>query len=64
MHKLNIILFFLAGNTHLGGEDFDNRMVTFFIQEFKRKTNKDISQNTRALRRLRTACERAKVCLE
>ncbi|CAF0831839.1 unnamed protein product [Adineta steineri] len=49
-----------AGDTHLGGEDFDNRMVTHFIQEFKRKNNKDISQNTRALRRLRTACERAK----
>ena len=50
-----------AGDTHLGGEDFDNRMVTHFVQEFKRKTNKDISQNKRALRRLRTACERAKV---
>jgi L1 cell adhesion molecule like protein len=50
-----------AGDTHLGGEDFDNRMVTHFVQEFKRKNNKDISQNTRALRRLRTACERAKV---
>ncbi|CAF1302340.1 unnamed protein product [Rotaria sordida] len=49
-----------AGDTHLGGEDFDNRMVTHFIQEFKRKTNKDISQNMRALRRLHTACERAK----
>jgi L1 cell adhesion molecule like protein len=50
-----------AGDTHLGGEDFDNRMVTHFVQEFKRRTNKDLSQNTRALRRLRTACERAKV---
>ncbi|CAF1478957.1 unnamed protein product [Rotaria sordida] len=49
-----------AGDTHLGGEDFDNRMVTHFIQEFKRKNNKDISENKRALRRLRTACERAK----
>ncbi|CAF1484486.1 unnamed protein product [Rotaria magnacalcarata] len=49
-----------AGDTHLGGEDFDNRMVTLFVQEFKRKTNKDISQNTKAMRRLRTACERAK----
>ncbi|CAF4577444.1 unnamed protein product, partial [Rotaria sp. Silwood2] len=49
-----------AGDTHLGGEDFDNRMVTHFIQEFKRKTNKDISQNARAIRRLHTACERAK----
>jgi len=49
-----------AGDTHLGGEDFDNRMVTHFIQEFKRKQKKDISDNKRALRRLRTACERAK----
>jgi len=49
-----------AGDTHLGGEDFDNRMVDHFIQEFKRKNKKDISGNKRALRRLRTACERAK----
>jgi L1 cell adhesion molecule like protein len=49
-----------AGDTHLGGEDFDNRMVDHFVQEFKRKNKKDISDNARALRRLRTACERAK----
>merc|ERR1712000_731972 len=49
-----------AGDTHLGGEDFDNRMVEYFTQEFKRKFRKDISGNQRALRRLRTACERAK----
>jgi heat shock protein 1/8 len=49
-----------AGDTHLGGEDFDTRLVRHFIQEFKRKTKKDISENPRALRRLRTACERAK----
>ncbi|KAL0736969.1 hypothetical protein Bca4012_013179 [Brassica carinata] len=49
-----------AGDTHLGGEDFDNRMVNHFVQEFKRKSKKDISGNPRALRRLRTACERAK----
>ncbi|OWF45715.1 heat shock protein 70 B2-like [Mizuhopecten yessoensis] len=49
-----------AGDTHLGGEDFDNRLVTFFINEFKRKHNKDMSRNPRAIRRLRTACERAK----
>jgi L1 cell adhesion molecule like protein len=49
-----------SGNTHLGGEDFDNRMVNHFIQEFKRKHKKDISDNKRAVRRLRTACERAK----
>ncbi|XP_057436333.1 heat shock 70 kDa protein 18-like [Lotus japonicus] len=49
-----------AGDTHLGGEDFDNRMVNHFVEEFKRKHEKDISGNPRALRRLRTACERAK----
>ncbi|KAK3863890.1 hypothetical protein Pcinc_030375 [Petrolisthes cinctipes] len=49
-----------AGDTHLGGEDFDNRMVNFFVQEFKRKYKKDLAGNKRALRRLRTACERAK----
>lgn len=49
-----------AGDTHLGGEDFDNRMVDYFLQEFKRKFKKDISDNNRSMRRLRTACERAK----
>ena len=49
-----------AGDTHLGGEDFDNRMVEYFVQEFKRKFRKDLTDNQRALRRLRTACERAK----
>lgn len=49
-----------AGDTHLGGEDFDNRMVNHFVAEFKRKNKKDLSGNPRALRRLRTACERAK----
>ena len=49
-----------AGDTHLGGEDFDNRLVNHFVAEFKRKNKKDISGNARALRRLRTACERAK----
>ena len=49
-----------AGDTHLGGEDFDNRMVSHFVNEFKRKHKKDITGNKRAVRRLRTACERAK----
>nr|P41753.1 RecName: Full=Heat shock 70 kDa protein [Achlya klebsiana]AAA17562.1 heat shock protein 70 [Achlya klebsiana] len=49
-----------AGDTHLGGEDFDNRLVDHFTAEFKRKHRKDMTQNQRALRRLRTACERAK----
>jgi len=49
-----------AGDTHLGGEDFDNRLVNHFTQEFKRKYKKDLTENKRSLRRLRTACERAK----
>jgi len=49
-----------AGDTHLGGEDFDNRLVDHFLAEFKKKNKKDIGDNQRALRRLRTACERAK----
>jgi len=50
-----------AGDTHLGGEDFDNRIVDFCMQDFKRKNRgKDLAGNNRALRRLRTQCERAK----
>ena len=49
-----------AGDTHLGGEDFDNRVVDYFLTDFKRKNRKDMSKNQRSLRRLRTACERAK----
>jgi L1 cell adhesion molecule like protein len=49
-----------AGDTHLGGEDFDSRLVEYFMEDFKRRHRKDMSQNQRSLRRLRTACERAK----
>ena len=49
-----------AGNSHLGGEDFDSRMVEFCAQDFFNKTGVEIWSNPRALRRLRTACERAK----
>lgn len=49
-----------AGDTHLGGEDFDNRVVSHLAEEFKRKYRKDLTKNSRALRRLRTAAERAK----
>ncbi|XP_050428728.1 heat shock protein 68-like [Adelges cooleyi] len=49
-----------AGDTHLGGEDFDNRLVSHLAEEFKRKFKKDVKSNPRALRRLRTAAERAK----
>ncbi|KAG9097075.1 Heat shock protein sks2 [Ceratobasidium sp. UAMH 11750] len=49
-----------AGDTHLGGEDFDNTLLEHFKAEFKRKTKLDISEDARAIRRLRSACERAK----
>ncbi|KAH6620627.1 heat shock 70 kDa protein [Chaetomium sp. MPI-SDFR-AT-0129] len=49
-----------AGDTHLGGEDFDNRLVNHLANEFKRRNKKDLTGNARSLRRLRTACERAK----
>ncbi|KAJ8711509.1 hypothetical protein PYW07_008751 [Mythimna separata] len=49
-----------AGDTHLGGEDFDSRLVNFLADEFKRKHKKDLKSNPKSLRRLRTAAERAK----
>ena len=55
----NVLIFEVkatAGDTHLGGEDFDNRLVAHFSDEFKRKYKKDLSGNPRALRRLHTAC--------
>jgi len=52
-----------AGDTHLGGEDFDNVLMKYFIDEFKRKHKHDISDNKRSLRRLKTSCERAKRAL-
>jgi heat shock protein 1/8 len=52
-----------AGDTHLGGEDFDQRMMEHFCKEFRMKHKKDLTTSDRALRRLRTACERAKCAL-
>ena len=49
-----------AGNTHLGGEDFDNKLVDYCVNEFKKKTKYDIRNSARAMRRLRTQCEQAK----
>jgi L1 cell adhesion molecule like protein len=49
-----------AGDTHLGGEDIDNKIVNFVVEDFKRKHKVDLSGNKRALRRIRTAAERAK----
>ncbi|KAG6650501.1 heat shock cognate 70 kDa protein-like isoform X2 [Carya illinoinensis] len=60
IEERTLIVKAVAGDTHLGGEDFDNRMVKHFVELFKRQNKEDISGNARALRRLRTACERAK----
>lgn len=49
-----------SGDSHLGGEDIDRNVVEYCIQEFKKKNRKDLSSNSRAIRRLYTACERAK----
>ncbi|KAI5322028.1 hypothetical protein L3X38_031100 [Prunus dulcis] len=49
-----------SGDTQLGGEDFDNRMMSHFVEELKIKHKKDMSNDPRAFRRLRTCCERAK----
>jgi len=49
-----------AGDTHLGGEDFDSLLVTYCVEEFKKKTKIDLKGNARALRRLRTSCEKLK----
>jgi len=48
------------GHTHLGGEDFDNKLVDYCMADFKKKTGIDIKNNARASRRLRTQCEKAK----
>ena len=52
-----------AGDTHLGGEDFDRRLVEHCINDFKRKNKLDITDNKRSIRRLQTACEQAKKTL-
>jgi len=49
-----------AGDTHLGGEDIDNRLVEHFVSEFKKKHKHDLTTNPRSMKRLKTACERAK----
>ena len=49
-----------AGDTHLGGEDFDNRMVQYVLEDIKKKFKKDVGSNPRSVRRIKAACERAK----
>uniref|UniRef100_A0A175YG61 Heat shock protein 70 n=1 Tax=Daucus carota subsp. sativus TaxID=79200 RepID=A0A175YG61_DAUCS len=56
----NIEVLATAGDTHLGGEDFDNRLLDHFVKEFTRKYGKDISRNAKSLRRLRNECEKVK----
>jgi heat shock protein 1/8 len=51
------------GHTHLGGEDFDNRLVEYCAGEFRRRNNLDLKENPKALRRVRAACEKAKRAL-
>ncbi|XP_023733635.1 heat shock cognate 70 kDa protein [Lactuca sativa] len=59
-NKGTIIVKAVAGDTHLGGQDFDNTMVDFFVEQFKRKHRRDMSENKKALSQLRVACEKAK----
>ncbi|OUM67006.1 hypothetical protein PIROE2DRAFT_5610 [Piromyces sp. E2] len=49
-----------GGDTHLGGEDFNNRMMDYFIKNFKEKYNKDLTSSSKSMYRLRVACEKAK----
>ncbi|KAB2596120.1 heat shock cognate 70 kDa protein-like [Pyrus ussuriensis x Pyrus communis] len=49
-----------AGDTHLGGEDIDNKLVNYCVEQFKRKNNLDVTGNSKALRRLKNSCEKAK----
>ncbi|KAL1413130.1 ATPase with role in protein import into the ER [Vanrija albida] len=49
-----------AGDTHLGGEDFDNRVIDYFVKQYKRKTGTDVSDNKKALGKLRREVEKAK----
>ncbi|KAG6753644.1 hypothetical protein POTOM_041634 [Populus tomentosa] len=51
------------GDTHLGGEDFDQRIMEYFIKLIKKKHGKDVSKDNRALGKLRRECERAKRAL-
>ena len=49
-----------AGDTHLGGEDFDNRVIEYFVKQYKKKTGTDVSTNLRALGKLKREVEKAK----
>lgn len=49
-----------AGDTHLGGEDFDNRVIDYLVKQYKRKTDVDVSKNARAMGKLKREVEKAK----
>jgi heat shock protein 5 len=49
-----------AGDTHLGGEDFDNRLIDYFVKQYKKKTGTDVSTNLRSLGKLKREVEKAK----
>ena len=53
----------MNGNLHLGGEDFDNKLLEYCCQEIKKKTNINIELNLKAMSRLRKYCEKAKIVL-
>lgn len=49
-----------AGDTHLGGEDFDNRVIDFMVKQYKRKSDVDVTKNLRAMGKLKREVEKAK----
>ena len=49
-----------AGDTHLGGEDFDNRVIDYLVKQYKRQTDTDVSKNNRAMGKLKREVEKAK----
>ena len=49
------------GDTHLGGDDFDNVVITYILQEFKKETGIDLSKDKMALQRIKDAAEKAKI---
>lgn len=52
-----------SGDTHLGGEDFDNRLVQYCVDEFKKQSGKDITDQKQPIRRLKTQVEKIKKLL-
>ena len=53
----------IGGDSHLGGTDFDNELIKYCIEKFKEENDIDISNDQKALRRLKVACEQAKIDL-